>query len=90
MSWRSRIERVVDRVLKIEPVFAHCDVPCGIYDPHLAALSAKTVHTMNQKLTALPTRPLPRRLKRRWSTATRSSAWSKPKRRMPSCASRSC
>ncbi|MBI3083569.1 MAG: superoxide dismutase, Ni [Candidatus Omnitrophica bacterium] len=31
-----------------------CDVPCGIYDPHLAAVSAKTVHTMNKKLTDLP------------------------------------
>lgn len=47
--------RVVDRLLGIEPLHAHCDVPCGIYDPHLAALSAKTVHTMNKKLTDLPT-----------------------------------
>ncbi|MBI4596812.1 MAG: superoxide dismutase, Ni [Candidatus Omnitrophica bacterium] len=50
------LSRLLDRVLRIRPVFAHCDVPCGIYDPHLAGVSAKTVHTMNTKLTnmALP------------------------------------
>ena len=48
------ITRVIDRLFGIEPVYAHCDVPCGIYDPHTAALSAKTVHTMNQKVSALP------------------------------------
>ena len=46
--------RVFDRLVGIEPLYAHCDVPCGIYDPHLAALAAKTVHTMNKKLTDLP------------------------------------
>ena len=51
MSFRETVTRTLDRWLGIEPVFAHCDVPCGIYDPHLAALSAKTVHTMNTKLT---------------------------------------
>lgn len=34
-------------------VFAHCDVPCGIYDPHSAELAAKTVATMVEKMTAL-------------------------------------
>ena len=42
---------------RIEPVYAHCDVPCGIYDPHLAAIAAKTVHTMNTKIGALSTPP---------------------------------
>ena len=45
---------LLDRLFRIEPVYAHCDVPCGIYDPHSAAVSAKTVHTMNKKLTDLP------------------------------------
>ena len=49
-----RMTRLVDRMLGIEPVFAHCDVPCGIYDPHGAGIAAKTVHTMNTKLTNLP------------------------------------
>ena len=48
------ITRMLDRWLKIEPLYAHCDVPCGIYDPHQAAVAAKTVHTMNKKVTDLP------------------------------------
>ena len=34
-------------------VYAHCDIPCGIYDPHNAQLAAKTVLTMVQKLKEL-------------------------------------
>ena len=54
MSVTQRFTQLVDRVVGIEPIYAHCDVPCGIYDPHLAGVSAKTVHTMNQKVSALP------------------------------------
>ena len=54
MSWKHTVTRSFDRLLGVEPLYAHCDVPCGIYDPHLAALSAKTVHTMSQKVSALP------------------------------------
>lgn len=53
MPSRRILTRLIDRLLGIEPLYAHCDVPCGIYDPHLAAVSAKTVHTMNTKLAAL-------------------------------------
>ena len=55
MSLKRILTHTLDRLLGIEPLYAHCDVPCGIYDPHLAALAAKTVHTMNKKLTDLPT-----------------------------------
>ncbi len=54
MSWKREIVCLIDRVLGIESIYAHCDVPCGIYDPHGAAISAKTVHTMNQKVSQLP------------------------------------
>ena len=54
MSARQSFSRLVDGLVGIEPLYAHCDVPCGIYDPHLAGVSAKTVHTMNKKLTELP------------------------------------
>lgn len=41
----------------LNPLFseadAHCDVPCGIYDPATAALAAKTVTAMAKKLAAL-------------------------------------
>jgi len=32
---------------------AHCDVPCGVYDPFSAALAAKTVEVMSKKITDL-------------------------------------
>ena len=54
---RLSLAKMIDRVLGIQPLYAHCDVPCGIYDPHQAAVAAKTVHTMNQKLTNLPMPP---------------------------------
>lgn len=41
-------------ILPSRPVFAHCDIPCGIYDPHAAQLAAKTVLTMVQKAKELP------------------------------------
>ncbi len=34
--------------------YAHCDIPCGIYDPHEAQLAAETVEKMTQLITDLP------------------------------------
>lgn len=34
-------------------VYAHCDIPCGIYDPHLAQLAAHTVIRMNSLINDL-------------------------------------
>lgn len=34
------------KLLPAKPVYAHCDIPCGIYDPHAAQLAAKTVLKM--------------------------------------------
>ena len=31
---------------EIQPVYAHCDIPCGIYDPHRAQIAALTVVRM--------------------------------------------
>lgn len=42
-------------LLPVSPVYAHCDIPCGIYDPRQAQLAAKTVLTMVQKINQLPT-----------------------------------
>jgi nickel superoxide dismutase len=36
----------LDRVFKFEEARAHCDIPCGIYDPHLAQVAALTVVRM--------------------------------------------
>ena len=41
------------RMLPATTVYAHCDVPCGIYDPKPAQIAAATVLKMVQKLAAL-------------------------------------
>jgi nickel superoxide dismutase len=40
-------------VSKPETARAHCDIPCGIYDPHLAQIGALTCIRMNQLIEAL-------------------------------------
>lgn len=49
--------RILDLLIKFLPsrsVYAHCDIPCGIYDPHAAQLAAQTVLKMVQKIKELP------------------------------------
>ena len=36
----------VDQKINIETAKAHCDIPCGIYDPHQAQVAALTVIRM--------------------------------------------
>lgn len=40
--------------LLLQTVYAHCDVPCGIYDPKPAQIAAATVVKMVEKIEALP------------------------------------
>ena len=40
--------RFLDRISPPETVNAHCDIPCGIYDPGLAQIAAQTVVRMHQ------------------------------------------
>lgn len=43
----------LDLLIKIfpsRPVYAHCDIPCGIYDPHIAQMAAHTVIRMTNFL----------------------------------------
>jgi nickel superoxide dismutase len=44
---------LLNRILPAEEASAHCDIPCGIYDPHLAQVAALTVVRMNQLIEAL-------------------------------------
>jgi len=44
----SPLLRLVDRVSAPATVSAHCDIPCGIYDPHAAQIAALTVLRMDQ------------------------------------------
>ncbi len=45
--------RLIDRLSPPDTVHAHCDIPCGIYDPHLAQIAAHTVIRMNQLIADL-------------------------------------
>jgi nickel superoxide dismutase len=49
----SPLLRLIDRVSPPETVTAHCDIPCGIYDPHMAQVAALTVVRMNQLIAGL-------------------------------------
>ena len=46
--------KVMDRVFPTKVAYAHCDIPCGIYDPHLAQIAALTTVRMNQLIQELP------------------------------------
>jgi nickel superoxide dismutase len=40
-------------ILPLKIAYAHCDIPCGIYDPHQAQLAVHTVIRMTQLLTEI-------------------------------------
>ena len=46
--------RIIDKALPPEKVYAHCDVPCGVYDPRPSQIAAETVEKMVEKLVSLP------------------------------------
>ena len=47
-------EAIVDALRPPRVVRAHCDIPCGIYDPHEAQIAALTVVRMDQLIGELP------------------------------------
>lgn len=52
--WSATGRRILDAVAPPRPVYAHCDIPCGIYDPHEAQIAALTVLRMTQLIGELP------------------------------------
>ena len=48
------MSRVTSWLKPTTTVYAHCDVPCGIYDPHQAELAARTVARMVELIGQLP------------------------------------
>ena len=52
-SMLSRGLRTVDRLSAPQTAEAHCDIPCGIYDPHLMQIAALTVIRMHQLIDAM-------------------------------------
>lgn len=53
MSALHRILRWMDRIRPAAVAYAHCDIPCGIYDPHHAQIAAHTVIRMNMLINDL-------------------------------------
>jgi nickel superoxide dismutase len=45
--------RLLDAIAAPRAVYAHCDIPCGIYDPHEAQIAALTVLRMDQLIAEL-------------------------------------
>ena len=48
-----KLIQTLDKAIGIEQAQAHCDVPCGIYDPIVAQISALTVVRMLDLMTDL-------------------------------------
>ena len=48
----SRLLSIVDRLSPPEQVDAHCDLPCGIYDPAQARIEAEAVRAIQEKYQA--------------------------------------
>jgi nickel superoxide dismutase len=47
------INRLIKSILTVEQGFAHCDVPCGIYDPYPAQIDAHTILRMMDLIAGL-------------------------------------
>ena len=45
-SMVTRFLRLTEKILGTKTAYAHCDIPCGIYDPHHAQLAAHSVIRM--------------------------------------------
>ncbi len=41
---------ILNNFLSDKTAYAHCDIPCGIYDPHHAQMAAHTIIRMTQML----------------------------------------
>lgn len=52
----SGVSRALDALMPAGTAYAHCDIPCGIYDPHLAQVAAHTVVRMNTLINDLTER----------------------------------
>ena len=53
MSVLGRVIRIADAAFPRSQAHAHCDVPCGIYDPHAALEAAQTVIRMTELIQGL-------------------------------------
>ncbi len=49
----SSTQKIMEKIFPLHTVEAHCDIPCGIYDPHEAQIAVLTVIRMNQLIQEL-------------------------------------
>lgn len=64
------MKNIIYRLLELFPTevaYAHCDVPCGIYDPKAAQVAASTVLKMVQKFGEYPESDLNNRVRAIWT-----------------------
>ncbi len=54
-KFNQRVLSLISNLIPATPVSAHCDYPCGIYDPHLAQIGALTVIRMMNLMNELET-----------------------------------
>jgi nickel superoxide dismutase len=47
------MSRIIDWLAPTATARAHCDIPCGIYDPHEAEIAARTVARMVELINGL-------------------------------------
>ena len=57
-----KLLRVLDQYWPAQTVYAHCDIPCGLYASHPAQMAADTVLKMVEKILALPSEGSPEEL----------------------------
>src|SRR5579884_1427962 len=69
LSLVDRVFEAFDRAAPPRPAYAHCDIPCGIYDPHMAQIAALTVVRMVQLIQGLQ-KPDAGASKEEWDTYT--------------------
>ena len=55
MSMINSVLKTADKIFNFKVAYAHCDVPCGIYDPHMAQMAAHTVIRMVDLIKKLQT-----------------------------------
>jgi len=68
-SLTDRFFNALDRVAPPSDAYAHCDIPCGIYDPHAAQIAALTTVRMVQLIGALQ-KPAESASKEEWDIYT--------------------
>ncbi len=52
MTLRTRFSALLNGLLVIESAHAHCDLPCGVYDPAQAKIEAQSVKACMEKYAA--------------------------------------